>query len=114
MAKILKNYNKFSYSYKRLTIISNICKLDLELDNQTITQEYVGLLVGMAPRVKDVFEECYFMDRFFDCDYFFHETITEDGICFTFNVFDSRKMFHEDLYVNNNKYLIILIQICFI
>lgn len=71
--------------------------MDLQLDNQTITREYVRLLVKMAPKINDVFEECYFMGKFYDCDFLFQQSIVEDGICFTFNVFESQKMFYEEL-----------------
>lgn len=80
-----------------MTIISNICKLDLKLDNATIDREYVRLLIEMAPRVKDVFEECFFMERQYKCSFLFQETVTDDGLCFSFNTFNSRMMFHEDL-----------------
>lgn len=82
-----------------MTIISNICKLDLSLENSTINKEYVDLLIEMAPKLNDVFEECYFMERRFDCDFLFQETITEDGVCFSFNTFNSRRMFYEELYI---------------
>lgn len=54
----------------------------------------------MAPKLNDVFEECYFMERKYDCDFLFQETITEDGLCFSFNTFNSRRMFNEELYID--------------
>lgn len=80
-----------------MIIISNICRLDLSLENTTIDREYVELLVEMAPKIDDVFEECYFMEREYNCNFLFQETLTEDGLCFSFNTFNSRRMFNEEL-----------------
>lgn len=82
----------------RLTIISNICKLDLNLDNNTITKNSIKLLKAMAPQSKDVFDYCNYLGSIVDCAVLFQETLTEDGLCFTFNTFDSRHIFHEELY----------------
>lgn len=83
----------------RLTIISNICKLDLHLDNNTVDKNSIKLLVDMAPQLYDVFDKCSYLGRTVDCGILFHETLTGDGLCFSFNALDSRNIFNEKLYV---------------
>lgn len=81
----------------RLTIISNICNLNLYLDNTTVDINSIQLLIDMAPQLNDVFESCNFLGLSIDCDILFQETLTEDGLCFSFNTFASQNLFHEKL-----------------
>lgn len=89
----------------RLTIISNICKLNLYLDNTTVGKDSVQLLVEMAPQLDDVFDYCNYLGQKIDCGKLFQETLTGDGLCFSFNTLDSGKIFNEKLYEQVIKFM---------
>lgn len=51
----------------------------------------------MAPKLNDVFDYCKFLGQAVDCGLLFKESLTEDGLCFTFNGLNSRSIFNEEL-----------------
>lgn len=86
------------FSYKRLEILTTICtEPDLmDFGNNSLDRDSVRMLYEMAPKLNDVFETCRFLDEAVDCYRIFKPTLTEDGVCYTFNSFDSKQMFNEE------------------
>lgn len=64
--------------------------------NETITKECVHYLKELSPTLKDVFSYCEFGNKFFLCEELFSEIITEEGLCYTFNILNSTDLFEEE------------------
>lgn len=47
----------------------------------------------MAPTFTDTMFHCKFRNEFQPCDKLFKEVMTEEGLCFTFNVLNSQEMY---------------------
>lgn len=70
----------------------------MDFGNNTLDRESVKMLYEMAPKLNDVFEACRFLDEDVECSRIFKPSLTEDGVCFTFNAYDSKHMFKEEEY----------------
>ncbi|XP_037032181.1 pickpocket protein 28-like [Bradysia coprophila] len=55
------------------------------------------LLRDTAPSSNDTLFVCKIRDIYEDCQPYFHEIMTEDGLCFTFNTLNGSELFTEDL-----------------
>lgn len=47
----------------------------------------------MALKAPDIMQLCKFRTHEMDCDDIFNEVMTEEGLCFTFNVLNSRDFY---------------------
>ncbi|XP_058464039.1 pickpocket protein 28-like [Malaya genurostris] len=55
------------------------------LPNKTSSDSFATLIDDMSIPMKETIHFCFFRGRIVDCEALFRKTITEDGICFTFN-----------------------------
>lgn len=78
--------------------MTNVCTHPdlMDFGNNTLDRESVKLLYEMAPKLDDVFDTCRFLDEDVECFRLFKPSLTEDGVCFTFNAYDSKHMFNEE------------------
>lgn len=67
----------------------------MEMDLGELDSNCVDILKRMAPTMDHVFGLCHFGNVWRDCKSLFSETVTEEGICFTFNIFNSDQMMNE-------------------
>lgn len=86
-----------------LETMTQICSKDLliplEIKNLNKTDfggDCVEIMKKLAPPMKDVISNCYFGNSMKKCDEIFSETITDDGLCYTFNVANSDQIFNEN------------------
>ncbi|XP_030376071.1 pickpocket protein 28 [Scaptodrosophila lebanonensis] len=59
---------------------------------------YYDVLDRMLPPFERYFFYCRWLSRFNECDKFFKKTLTEEGICYTFNGLHSTDIYREDTY----------------
>ncbi|BFF90118.1 pickpocket protein 28 [Drosophila madeirensis] len=60
--------------------------------------DYFDVLERMLPQFDRYFFYCRWLSRFSECDKFFRKTLTEEGICFTFNGLRATDIYREDTY----------------
>lgn len=79
-----------------MEIISQICLPRLieylKMDLNFLDSNCVDLLRKISPTKDSVFGLCSFGNVPMFCDSLFSETVTEEGICFTFNLYNSDQM----------------------
>lgn len=66
-------------------------------ENLNITRSFaiVEVIKELAPPMKDFFSACYFDNTLRECSEMFTETLTDDGICYTFNIANSDQIFNK-------------------
>lgn len=52
----------------------------------------------------EILSNCYFDNKWYSCDQLFSEILTEDGICYTFNILKSSEVFRETTLQDDYKY----------
>ncbi|EDW80549.1 uncharacterized protein Dwil_GK11507 [Drosophila willistoni] len=60
--------------------------------------DYLNVLERMLPPFERYFFYCRWLSRFNECDKFFTKTLTEEGICYTFNGLRPTDIYREDTY----------------
>jgi len=60
--------------------------------------DYFDILERMLPQFDRYFFYCRWLSRFGECEKFFRKTLTEEGICFTFNGLRATEIYREDTY----------------
>lgn len=66
------------------------------IGNETIGKECIDYLRELSPTLDDVFSYCEFGNKLFSCEELFSEIITEEGLCYTFNILNSTELFEEE------------------
>lgn len=99
---------KFSLSFrlKYMEAVSQICDTHLT-DNfefgQNITDnEITDLLRKMAPSFKETMFLCKFRNKQEFCKDYFEEILTDEGLCFTFNMVNDEELYREEYEQNKN------------
>ncbi|XP_058464040.1 pickpocket protein 28-like [Malaya genurostris] len=71
--------------------------------NKTLQESYASLIWKLRIPIDDLLVECSFLGESFPCDTLFYPTLTEEGICLTFNGLSSANMLRleqlEDRYL---------------
>lgn len=75
------------------------------MDLNFLDKNCVEILKRMAPTLEDSFGLCIFGSVKKDCRLLFSETVTEEGICFTFNIFNSDQMMNDIRYKYYGPYI---------
>ncbi|KAF5270642.1 hypothetical protein FQA39_LY01380 [Lamprigera yunnana] len=78
----------------KLESISLVCDNHLRpIGNDSISYGTLDFLANVAPSFEQVFYECRWMNQVKDCKQLFTPTLSEEGICFTFNMLDREELF---------------------
>lgn len=59
--------------------------------------DVMRMLKEMAVKQDDAMNDCKWANRKIKCEKFFTETLTEEGICFTFNMIDYQELFKDNM-----------------
>lgn len=66
----------------------------MKLEEQ-YTDDIIDKLREMAPTFNDTMFFCKFRNEFQPCHALFKEVMTEEGLCFTFNVLNSQELYRD-------------------
>lgn len=69
---------------------------DLTASLTDADDRFYGMAKRYAPTVDDVLQECKWRRDPINCRDIFHEVLTDDGICFSFNLLNASELYHED------------------
>ncbi|KAF5291401.1 hypothetical protein FQR65_LT01711 [Abscondita terminalis] len=85
--------------------ISLVCDSHLHPEgNETIDYDTIDFLAQVSPPFEEVFYECKWMNQVKNCKDLFTPTLSEEGICFTFNMLDRDELF-ANVAFQNREYL---------
>ncbi|XP_055528659.1 pickpocket protein 28-like [Wyeomyia smithii] len=98
--------------FNRLRAVAQVCDAHIFQDkplNQTFDRDCVDWLRNVSVSASDMLMMCSWRNNVSACDNFFTETLTEEGVCYTFNSLGAddllrQEVLHEDYtYVTANK-----------
>ena len=77
---------------------------NINISSKTSQREYIKLLKEMAVPFDDMFIDCVWSYDETKCSEIFTEVITEEGICYTFNMLDEKDIFRSKVIDSENEY----------
>jgi acid-sensing ion channel, other len=104
--KIFKRINSDIFSLSRTIAISQLCVNFEDIDPQYDIDcaQCVNNMKEMALPKHKLFEQCDYRDEL-DCDELFEETVTEEGICYTFNSLKMSEIYREESITDDFNFL---------
>nr|XP_019556948.2 pickpocket protein 28-like [Aedes albopictus] len=97
--------------YLRLRALLHVCPYmsDYYEYNDSLPVNFVSILQNIAIPFEDMFVSCKFRNYLVDCDTYLSQSITDSGVCYTFNAIDSEELLRtENLqseYLYSNAYM---------
>ncbi|KAH8301008.1 hypothetical protein KR044_010587 [Drosophila immigrans] len=100
--RIFKPENITATEMEEFRTLLHVCNTQIvEQDMPLIPGEnvdYFEVLERMLPPFDRYFFYCRWLSRFNECDKYFHKTLTEEGICYTFNGLRPTQIYRENTY----------------
>ena len=98
--KIITKLTFAHYSrIERFTVLSQICDAHLtngfNLGDNFTDSRIIDVIKEGAPNFTDTMFFCKWRNEAGLCEQWFEPIFTEEGLCFTFNVLDSREMYRD-------------------
>ncbi|KAK4874086.1 hypothetical protein RN001_013446 [Aquatica leii] len=73
-----------------------------EKGDKTIASDFIDAFTKVAPSFTDVLWQCKWLNENRTCSDLFTPVLTEEGICFTFNMLDREELFTDDVFHGGN------------
>ncbi|XP_034104832.1 pickpocket protein 28 [Drosophila albomicans] len=100
--RIFKPENITAKEMEEFRTLLHVCNTKiLQQDTPLIPGEefdYFEVLDRMLPPFERYFFYCRWLSRYNECDKYFHKTLTEEGICYTFNGLPPTEIYRENTY----------------
>ncbi|KAF2887782.1 hypothetical protein ILUMI_18391, partial [Ignelater luminosus] len=78
--------------------LSLICLDREKLQTEFIDEKVLDFLTAVAPKLEDSLWLCKWISRYENCTELFIPVITENGVCYSFNILDHSEMFKDDVF----------------
>nr|XP_019556935.2 pickpocket protein 28-like [Aedes albopictus] len=84
--------------YVRLRALLHVCPMmsDFYEFNATLAVNYVQILENIAIPFRSLYSGCKFRKYFLDCNVYWSKSITDGGVCYTFNAIDAESLLRTD------------------
>ncbi|KAG4070463.1 hypothetical protein HA402_005695 [Bradysia odoriphaga] len=86
---------------KYMEAVSHVCDSHLtdkfKIGGNVTDNSIIDLLKRMAPSFNDTMMLCKFRNKMEYCDDYFEEVLTDEGLCFTFNMINSKELYREGI-----------------
>lgn len=67
-------------------------RISHHFSDEYLDDEIVQEMLKMAPKIEDTMIFCRFRDKLMNCSELFIPTLTEDGVCYAFNLLNNQDM----------------------
>lgn len=98
----------FVYSYDRFRALAQVCDAHITrnfLLNQTVDSECVNWLKNISVSKEEMLMFCKWRNEASSCDDMFSETLTEEGICYTFNSLSAEDLLRQEMLHMDYQYV---------
>lgn len=96
------------FRLKYMEALSEICDKHLtdkfKIGGNITDSKVLDIIRDIAPTFKETMLLCKFRNKLEYCSDYFEEIMTDEGLCFTFNMLNSKELYREG-YVAQKKYL---------
>lgn len=100
--RIFKPHNVSNREMEEFRTLLHVCNTQIIEPGMPLIPgdplDYSEVLQRMLPPFERYFFYCRWLSRFNECDKYFRETLTEEGICYTFNGLHPMDIYREDTY----------------
>lgn len=84
-----------------MEVVLQLCDAHIAVDNFQIgtnftNSEFFDILKELAPTYNDTMMFCKWRNEVNFCDALFRTTLTEEGVCYTFNALNSRDIYTDE------------------
>lgn len=94
-------YSSILFRLKQYQKVSLVCDNHLYTEgNETTDYSTIDFLAEIAPPFSQVFWTCMWTNHNHTCDTLFTPVLTEEGVCYTFNMLDRDDIFTNEVYHN--------------
>ncbi|CAG9817679.1 unnamed protein product [Phaedon cochleariae] len=101
--RVVHGANMTDEEWKRFSDSSLICDNHLYTSGEKVTGfDTIEYLMSIAPQFEDVFFNCKWTLLNESCDNMFTPILTEDGLCFTFNMLDKSELLRDKVFLHGD------------
>lgn len=98
ISKALKDFQHLSnQELKRLKALTQVCDFGDQANSSQLKSQENDVIISletMANPMQDIFSRCRYGSRqFCDCKHLFQKVITDEGVCYTFNMLDQDELY---------------------
>jgi len=101
-SRVFKPQNVSALEMEEFRTLLHVCNTQIIEEDMPLIGgdelDYFDILERMLPQFDRYFFYCRWLSRFGECEKFFRKTLTEEGICFTFNGLRATEIYREDTY----------------
>ncbi|KAH8264123.1 hypothetical protein KR038_003287 [Drosophila bunnanda] len=101
-SRIFKPQNVSALEMEEFRTLLHVCNTQIIDEDMPLIAgddlDYFEVLERMLPQFDRYFFYCRWLSRFGECEKFFRKTLTEEGICYTFNGLRATEIYREDTY----------------
>lgn len=99
--KMVFVYLCFFFRLKRMETVLQLCDAHIAVDNFNIgtnftNSEFFNVLNEIAPTYNDTMFFCKWRNEANFCNEYFRTTITEEGVCYTYNALNSHEIYTDE------------------
>ncbi|KAI8046473.1 pickpocket protein 28 [Drosophila gunungcola] len=101
-SRLFKPQNVSALEMEEFRTLLHVCNTQIIEEDMPLIAgddlDYFDVLERMLPQFERYFFYCRWLSRFGECEKFFRKTLTEEGICYTFNGLRATEIYREDTY----------------
>jgi acid-sensing ion channel, other len=88
-----------------LSTLAHVCDFEHEMNDSNLNRSLIEILNDVAYSSHEIFHACqYGLSSNDNCENFFHKIITDEGVCYTFNMLDQSDLWNNETITKELKF----------